>query len=89
MPAPNQVVPRPRSLLREIFTYRGLDFWWAALVGTWCSMGLLLIVRLGLGGLGDLVPLVLAAIGFFGGPVVWSFGQALVYHVAQKGVAEE
>lgn len=89
MPAPNQVVPRPRSLLREIFSYRGIDFWWAALVGTWCSMALLLIVRLGLGALSDLLPPVFAVVGFFGGPVVWSFGQALVYDLAQKGVTEE
>jgi hypothetical protein len=89
VPAPNQVVPRHRSLLREIFAYRGLDFWWAALVGTWCTMGLLLAVRLVLGEISDLVPPVLAAVGFLGGPVVWSFGQALVYHVAQKGVTEE
>ncbi len=89
MPAPNQIVPRPRSLLREIFTYRGLDFWWAALVGLWCGMALLLVMRLVWGEVSDLLPLVMAVLGFVGGPVLWSFGQALVYHVAQKGVAEE
>jgi hypothetical protein len=71
------VLTRPK-----FFVERGADYGWACLLGIWCNMIALLVLRHAVENPGRIWSL-LPVVGFFVGPIAWALWQNTVYLLAQ------
>ena len=76
---------RPLPMLRNLVHERGSDFWWSAILGLWCGMGALVVVRLGWTTINLRTSLVFPIGGLVLGPALWTVWKRIIYAIAQSG----
>jgi hypothetical protein len=75
---------RPLPMLRNLVHERGPDFWWSAILGLWCGMVTLVVIRLGWTTINPRTSLVFPIGGLVLGPVLWTLWKRVIYAIAHS-----